>query len=202
MNSAPTPLVAGFDEVGRGCIAGPVIAAAVVLPASHAIAGLTDSKKLTPERREELAFAIESEALAWAIGRAEVSEIDRLNILGATLLAMRRAYDALPLKPDQTVVDGNHCPVLPCPCEAIIGGDRLVPSISAASILAKVFRDREMAISEALFPGYGFGIHKGYPTQSHRAALERLGPSVLHRRSFGPVKRLLDPSPRVPQSEP
>jgi ribonuclease HII len=184
-------LLAGFDEVGRGCIAGPVIAAAVVFPESPCpVEGLADSKKLSPKQRTVLACAIETQAIAWAIGRAEVHEIDRLNILQASLLAMYRAYAALPIKPDRALVDGNRCPDLPCACEAIIGGDQTVPAISAASILAKVFRDREMEILDALFPGYGLAGHKGYPTEAHRLSLERLGPSLAHRYSFGPVKRL------------
>ncbi|MGZ8244570.1 ribonuclease HII [Methylomagnum sp.] len=187
------PTIAGLDEVGRGCIAGPGITAVVVLPDSLcSIQGLTDSKKLTPQRREALALVIKEQALAWAIGRAEVPEIDRLNILQATFLAMRRAYAALGLVPERALVDGNRAPKLPCPVEAIVGGDLTVPAISAASILAKVFRDREMEILDTLYPGYGLAIHKGYPTESHRADLERLGVSPIHRRSFGPVKRLLE----------
>jgi ribonuclease HII len=185
-------LIAGFDEVGRGCVAGPVIAAVVVLPQDwRGIVGLADSKKLTPKRRAELALIIRAEAEAWAIGRAEVAEIDRLNILQASLLAMCRAYAALPIEPDLALVDGNRYPNLPCPGRAIIGGDETVPVISAASILAKVFRDHEMGILDALFPGYAFGTHKGYPTELHRARLRELGPSAVHRRSFGPVKCLL-----------
>lgn len=192
MVSRSAPLLAGFDEVGRGCIAGPVIAAAVVFPADLCpVDGLADSKKLTPRQRNELAIAIRKHAVAWSIGRAEVCEIDRLNILQASLLAMRRAYAALPVKPDHALVDGNRCPELPCPCRAVIGGDQTVPAISAASILAKVFRDREMEALDALFPGYQLAGHKGYPTESHRQALDRLGPSAVHRRSFGPVKRFL-----------
>ena len=189
------PIIAGLDEVGRGCIAGPVIAAIVVFPeAANPIRGLADSKKLTPRRRQELALAIETRAIAWSIGRAEVSEIDRLNILEATFLAMRRAYDGLAVKPGFVFVDGNRLPGLACAGRAVVRGDALLPAVSAASILAKVFRDREMAILDALFPGYGFALHKGYPTEGHRASLERLGSSPVHRRSFGPVKRLLDRS--------
>lgn len=188
-----TTLIAGFDEVGRGCIAGAVIAALVILPEeTHAIHGLTDSKKLSAAKRETLANSIKTEALAWALGRAEPGEIDRINILEATLLAMQRAYHALPaeLRPAHALIDGNRCPKLPCKTQSIIGGDLSVPAISAASILAKVYRDREMQIADGLFPGYGFAIHKGYPTVGHRAALNRLGPCALHRRSFGPVKRI------------
>jgi ribonuclease HII len=182
-----------LDEVGRGCIAGPVIAAIVLFPeTSCPIKGLADSKQLTPKRREELAFVIETHALAWSIGRAEASEIDRLNIFQATFLAMRRAYNGLSVKPDFVFVDGNRLPGIACPSRAIVGGDSIMPAISAASILAKVFRDREMKILDALFPGYGFAIHKGYPTEGHRSSLERLGSSGVHRQSFGPVKRLLD----------
>jgi ribonuclease HII len=201
MNVRPTRIVAGLDEVGRGCIAGPVIAAVVMFPEVFCpMEGLTDSKKLTPKRRSELALIIEQRAIAWSIGRAEVSEIDRLNILEATFLAMRRAYAGLPVKPDWALVDGNRLPDIPCPGRAVIGGDSTVPAISAASILAKVFRDREMNVLDALFPGYGFAGHKGYPTELHRSALEQLGPSAVHRRSFAPVKRLLDGAARpVPQ---
>jgi ribonuclease HII len=192
---ASTRLWAGFDEVGRGCIAGPVIAAAVVFPEGPcAIEGLDDSKKLTPQQRNRLAAVIKTHAVAWAVGRAEVSEIDRLNILNASLLAMRRAYAALPVKPDLALIDGNRCPKLPCAAKAIIGGDRTVPASSAASILAKVFRDHELEVLDALFPGYGLAGHKGYPTQAHCQALERLGVCPVHRRTFGPVKRLLDTS--------
>lgn len=182
---------AGFDEAGRGCLAGPVIAAAVVLPADiTALRGLTDSKKLTPNQREALARLIRQHAVSWALGRSDPREIDRLNILQASLLAMRRAHDALTMAPDLGLVDGQHAPDLPCPTRTLIGGDLTEPAISAASILAKVYRDHEMTVSDALFPGYGFALHKGYPTRVHRAALERLGPSALHRLSFGPVLRL------------
>lgn len=188
-------LVAGIDEVGRGCIAGPVIAAAVVFSeaqGSGSVMGLADSKTLSPRQRQELAVAIEDHAVAWAIGRAEVPEIDRLNILQATFLAMRRAYHGLLVVPDRVLVDGNRVPCLPQPTAAVIGGDRTIAAISAASILAKVFRDREMSLLEELFPGFGFAVHKGYPTVAHRAALQRLGPSPVHRRSFAPVRRCLD----------
>lgn len=195
MIHANTTLIAGFDEVGRGCIAGAVIAALVILPEEHhAIQGLTDSKKLSAAKRETLANIIKTEALAWALGRAEPGEIDRINVLEASLLAMQRAYHALPteLRPANALIDGNRCPKLPCKTQSIIGGDLSVPAISAASILAKVYRDREMQIAERLFPGYDFATHKGYPTVSHRAALNRLGPCPLHRRSFGPVKRIVE----------
>lgn len=188
-------LIVGLDEVGRGCIAGPVIAAAVVFPdGTTPVEGLADSKQLSPDKRRRLVGAIQNSAVAWAIGRAEVAEIDRLNILQASLLAMRRAFAGLAIEPDRALVDGNHCPVLPCPSQAVIGGDRRIPSISAASILAKVFRDREMEVLDSLLPGYGLAEHKGYPTAAHRSALEKLAPSPLHRRSFGPVRRLLEGS--------
>jgi ribonuclease HII len=190
-------LIAGFDEAGRGCLAGAVIAAAVILPHdSPSIDGLTDSKKLPPKKREHLARVIEEQAVAWAIGRAEPAEIDRLNILHATMLAMRRAHASLKIPPELALIDGNRCPDLPCPSRAIIGGDLTEPAISAASILAKVFRDREMTIAEELFPGYGFAVHKGYPTAQHRSALAAMGPSPLHRLSFGPVRQCLSEGTR------
>lgn len=192
-------LIAGLDEVGRGCIAGPVIAAAVVFPEDMPpLEGLADSKQLSPAQRRKLVGSIQERAVAWAIGRAEVAEIDRLNILQASLLAMRRAFAGLAIEPERALVDGNRCPALPCPTQAVIGGDRTVPSISAASILAKVFRDREMTVLDSLFPGYGLAEHKGYPTAAHRHALERLAPSPIHRRSFGPVRRLLQNPAHAP----
>lgn len=182
----------GLDEVGRGCIAGPVIAAAVILPTEGAwLSELADSKKLSPIKREKLAVTIRNLAVAWAIGRAEVDEVDRLNILEASMLAMSRAYAALPIKPDRGLVDGNRYPALDCPGEAIIGGDALIPEISAASILAKVARDHEMQIIDRLFPGYSMAIHKGYPTRLHIDRLQLLGPSIIHRISFKPVKSVL-----------
>lgn len=183
--------ICGVDEAGRGPLAGPVVAAAVVLAADQPIAGLRDSKQLTPAQRERLAAQIRDRALAWAIGRAEPAEIDRLNILGATLLAMRRAVAGLAVRPARALVDGNRCPDLPCDCEAVVRGDASVPAISAASILAKVARDAEMLALDAAWPEYGFAIHKGYPTRAHLDALDRLGPCAVHRRSFGPVRRLL-----------
>ncbi|MDD5035198.1 MAG: ribonuclease HII [Methylococcaceae bacterium] len=183
-------MIAGIDEVGRGCIVGPVVAAIVILDEEEPLQGLTDSKKLSPGRREYLAVQIKQQARAWAIARAEPGEIDRINILQASLLAMRRAYDALSLKPDWVKVDGNRYPDLPCPGVAIVGGDLSVPEISAASILAKVARDAEMAILDALYPGYGFVVHKGYPTASHKAKLAELGATPMHRRSFAPVYKL------------
>lgn len=187
----PSPLIAGIDEVGRGCIAGPVVAAIVILGTSGAIEGLADSKQLTPKRREYLAGQITKRAVAWAVGRAEPGEIDRINILQATLLAMGRAYDALAIKPEWAKVDGNRYPLLPCQGEAIIGGDATVLEISAASILAKVTRDAEMLILDALYPGYRFAEHKGYPTRMHQAKLTELGASPIHRRSFAPVTKVL-----------
>jgi ribonuclease HII len=181
--------IAGFDEVGRGCLAGAVIAAAVILPdAVSNLDGLTDSKRLLPRQRERLAALIQDTAVAFAIGRAEPAEIDALNILRASLLAMRRAHDALNVAPVLGLVDGRHTPELPCATQAIVGGDLTVPAISAASILAKVYRDREMVIAASLFPGYGLDVHKGYPTADHRAALRKLGPSPVHRRSFKPLR--------------
>lgn len=183
---------AGFDEVGRGCLAGSVIAAAVILPDDHAILGLTDSKKLSPRKREALAEEIREKAIAYALGRAEPSEIDRINILNASLLAMERAFKALPIKPEVALVDGNRAPKLPIETRTLVGGDGLEPSISAASILAKVERDLEMTLADSLFPGYGFKVHKGYPTPLHQNALKALGPSPLHRKSFGPVRAVLE----------
>ncbi|QIK37300.1 ribonuclease HII [Caldichromatium japonicum] len=177
-------LTAGVDEAGRGPLAGPVCAAAVILNPRHPIAGIADSKTLSAVRREQLAALIRDQALAWSIAWASVEEIDRLNILRASLLAMQRAVAGLKLSPTQVLIDGNHCPALPLPVEAVVGGDRLVPAISAASILAKVARDRFMVELDAQCPGYGFAKHKGYPTAEHRAAIERLGPSPYHRLSF------------------
>lgn len=180
--------VAGVDEAGRGPLAGPVVAAAVILDPHLPIEGLADSKRLTPARREVLAARIRDAALAWALGRAEVEEIDRLNILQATLLAMRRAIEALDPPPGQVLVDGDRLPEIAVPARAVVGGDRNVPAISAASILAKVARDAEMCRLDARYPGYGFAQHKGYGTRAHLEALRRLGPSPVHRRSFAPVR--------------
>lgn len=182
---------AGVDEVGRGPLAGPVVAAAVILPPVHPIQGLRDSKRLTEKQRERLADEIQKYALAFALGRAEVSEIDQLNILQASLLAMQRAVLSLPFAPQQVVVDGPHAPKIPYPVTAIIRGDQSVPAISAASILAKVNRDREMKEMDRKYPGYGFAAHKGYPTRLHLAALQQLGITPIHRRSFAPVKNYL-----------
>jgi len=185
----PILMVAGVDEVGRGPLAGPVIAAAVILDPSRPIIGLRDSKKLSAGRRAELAQIIESQALAVGIGRAEVAEIDLLNILRASLLAMERAVANLALQPDVVYVDGNVTPSLAMPAVAVIGGDDRVASISAASIVAKVFRDREMDRAAAHYPNYGFERHKGYATAAHLEAIERFGPSPLHRLSFAPIRQ-------------
>ena len=183
-------LVAGVDEVGRGPLAGDVVAAAVILAESPP-EGVTDSKMLTPERREALAERIRDEAVSWALGRATVAEIDELNILQASLLAMRRAVEALPIQPSLVLVDGNRLPRWPYEARAIVKGDLTEPSIGAASILAKVQRDAEMLALHEHYPAYGFDRHKGYPTKAHLAALEIAGISPVHRRSFGPVRRLL-----------
>jgi ribonuclease HII len=190
----PQLRIAGVDEVGRGPLAGPVVAAAVILDPSRPIEGLADSKKLTEKRRESLAEQIRMRSLVWALGRAEVEEIDRINILQASLLAMQRAVEALGIQPDQALVDGNKLPRLSCPAEAIVGGDGSVAEISAASIIAKVARDLEMVELDARYPGYGLAKHKGYPTKQHLEALGSLGVSPIHRRSFGPVKRILVPA--------
>ena len=184
-------LIAGVDEAGRGPLAGPVIAAAVILNPAKVVEGIRDSKRLSAMRREQLAVKIRHYALAWALGRAEVAEIDRLNILQATLLAMQRAVDSLCLAPQRVLVDGNQCPQMACPVEAIIKGDNSVPAIAAASILAKVARDRELEVLGARYPGYGFAQHKGYPTKAHLDALRRLGASPEHRRSYKPVQACL-----------
>lgn len=184
-------LVAGVDEVGRGPLAGAVVAAAVILDPNTPIEGLTDSKKLTEKKRDRLFDIIKRDAKAWAIGRAEVEEIDELNILHASMLAMKRAVEQLQPQAEYAMVDGNRCPQLSCPSEAIVKGDLTVPCISAASILAKVTRDREMVQLDQQYPGYGLAKHKGYPTKVHMQALQELGPTEIHRRSFGPVAKLL-----------
>jgi len=184
----PILIFAGVDEVGRGPLAGPVVAAAVILDPLRPISGLRDSKKLTAPRRAELAQIIEEQALAIGVGRAEVAEIDLLNILRASLLAMERAVANLALQPDVVYVDGNTTPSLSVPAVAVVGGDDRVASISAASIVAKVIRDREMDRAAAHFPNYGFERHKGYATAAHLEALARFGPSPLHRRSFAPIR--------------
>ncbi len=184
----PKQLVAGVDEVGRGPIAGPVVAAAVILPTDCSIVGIKDSKQLSASKRDSLYSAITSEALAWSVGRAEVEEIDTINILQAALLAMKRAIDSLSTEPDLVLVDGNRCPDTQYQCQAIIKGDALVTAIGAASIVAKVTRDREMILLHDEFPQYGFDQHKGYGTKAHLTALRQFGPISCHRRSFAPVK--------------
>jgi ribonuclease HII len=183
--------VAGVDEAGRGPLAGPVVAAAVILDPANPIEGLADSKKLTEKQREALYPIIKERALAWAIARADVAEIDEINILQASLLAMQRAVEALTIAPTLALIDGNRAPMLTCQTQTIIQGDQTEPAISAASILAKVSRDHEMLLLDKVFPQYGFAKHKGYPTKDHIAALELHGVSEIHRRSYGPVARLL-----------
>ena len=187
-------LTAGVDEAGRGPLAGPVIAAAVILDPARPIEGLGDSKALSEAARERLAPLIRAHALAWALGSADRAEIDALNILQATLLAMRRAVLALPLRPEHVQVDGNRAPALqdlPCTVETVVRGDATVAAIGAASILAKTHRDALMRALERSHPGYGFARHKGYGTAAHLAALRRLGPSSEHRLSFAPVRAAL-----------
>ncbi|HUO80827.1 MAG TPA: ribonuclease HII [Steroidobacteraceae bacterium] len=185
--------LAGIDEAGRGPLAGPVVAAAVILPAARLIRGLDDSKRLAPAERERLAQRIRARALAWGLGWADAAEIDALNILEATLLAMRRALLALPVRPRALQVDGDQAPAvadlgLPRPVETVVGGDGREAAIAAASILAKTWRDGYMVAAEQRHPGYGFAAHKGYGTPEHLAALAGLGPCPLHRRSFEPVR--------------
>lgn len=187
-------LVAGVDEVGRGPLCGAVVTAAVILDPARPILGLNDSKKLTEARRELLFDEIREKALSWCIARAEVEEIDQLNILHATMLAMQRAVAGLHITPRLALIDGNRCPQLAVPSAAVVKGDSKVPAIAAASILAKVSRDREMQTLDRQYPGYGIAGHKGYPTAVHLEALQRLGPTPVHRRSFGPVRRLLEQS--------
>lgn len=185
--------IAGVDEAGRGPLAGPVVVAAVILDPAHPIVGLNDSKKLSEAKREALYPLIIEHALAHCVIVVEADEIDRLNIFQATMVGMSRAVAGLAPAAHEALIDGNKLPKdLPCPGRAIVGGDALEPAISAASILAKVTRDRLMVSLNETFPGYGFAVHKGYPTPAHLAALERLGPCIQHRRSFAPVKRLCD----------
>lgn len=186
-NVSAVTLIAGVDEVGRGPLAGPVVVAAVILDPAQPIAGLADSKALTPTQREALSQTIRERALAWALGRAEVEEIDAINILQATLLAMQRAVAALNHAPELALVDGNRAPALSCRVQTVVKGDATVPAISAASIVAKVARDAEMCVWDERYPGYGFARHKGYPTPDHLQALDRLGVCPIHRRSFAPV---------------
>jgi len=193
-------LTAGVDEAGRGPLAGPVVAAAVILDELKPIRGLNDSKKLTASVRERLFDEIRAKALCFAIAEANVEEIDRLNILQATMLAMRRAVESLRLKPAKVLVDGNRLPVLTIMAEAIVGGDAKVQSISAASILAKVHRDRLCQTLHEEHPQYGFGGHKGYPTPEHLAALRTHGACAHHRRSFAPVREVMDFAAQVAEA--
>ena len=186
----PDGLVCGVDEAGRGPLAGPVVAAAVILDPRQPIAGLNDSKKLSAKRREVLAMEIRERALAWAVAEASVDEIDRINILQASFLAMRRAVEGLRLRPEKALIDGNRCPALDCPAEAIVGGDGKVASIAAASILDKPVRPAGMLELHAEFPMYGFDRHMGNPTAFHLQALREHGPSRVHRRSYAPVAQL------------
>ncbi|MCB1960060.1 MAG: ribonuclease HII [Rhodocyclaceae bacterium] len=187
--------VCGVDEAGRGPLCGPVVAAAVVLDPARPIAGLTDSKKLSEKKREQLAPLIRERALAWAVAEATVEEIDRLNILHATMLAMTRAVEGLGRMPDEALIDGNRCPPLACPVRAIVKGDALEPAISAASILAKTARDATMRDLDARYPHYALAQHKGYPTAAHLAAIRRFGVADFYRRSFAPVRAILENPP-------
>ena len=180
-------LIVGVDEAGRGPLAGPVVAAAVILDPTRRIRGLRDSKLLPPSRREQLAELIRTRAIAWSVGSAEVDEIDRINILQATMLAMRRAVEALGIMPGEVLVDGDRCPELGCPTHPIVKGDRDIAVISAASIIAKTTRDAMLVVLDAKYPQYGFAQNKGYGTPDHLAALDRHGPCPAHRRSFAPV---------------
>ncbi len=184
-------LIAGVDEVGRGPLAGPVVTAAVILDERYQIDGLADSKRLSEKKRQQLDEEIRERALDYSIGEANVSEIDRINILQATLLAMQRAVAGLSISPDRVLVDGNRLPSFPCDAEAIVGGDGLIAEISAASIIAKVYRDRMMNELHLEYPEYGFDSNKGYPTRLHREALKKYGVTPFHRRSFAPVKLAL-----------
>ena len=189
----PEGLVCGVDEAGRGPLAGPVVAAAVILDPARPIAGLNDSKKLSAKRRAALAIEIREKSLAWAVAEASVEEIDRINILQASMLAMQRAVEALGIAPSHALIDGNRCPKLRCTADAIIGGDGKVASIAAASILAKTVRDAGMLEMHALYPQYGFDRHMGYPTAVHLQALREHGVTPIHRRSYAPVAQLLLP---------
>ena len=183
--------IAGVDEVGRGPLAGDVVAAAVILPEKHDIKGLADSKKLSEKKREQLFVQIKECAVSWSIARANVKEIDQLNILQASLLAMKRSVEGLDTQPDFVQVDGNKLPDWHYAAETVVGGDALIEQISAASILAKVTRDREMVAFDHKFPEYGFARHKGYPTKAHMEALKQYGATEIHRKSFAPVKKIL-----------
>ena len=187
-------LICGVDEAGRGPLAGDVFAASVILDPDRPITGLADSKKLSAVRRKELAGQIQCSAIAWSVASASVEEVDRLNILWASMLAMKRAVESLSVQPTRVLVDGNRCPELSCPAIAVVGGDATVQQISAASILAKVCRDAHMLRLHQQFPHYGFDGHKGYPTRAHIEALKRHGASPVHRRSFAPVRAVLEQS--------
>ncbi|MGY8871446.1 MAG: ribonuclease HII [Pseudomonadales bacterium] len=186
--------VAGVDEVGRGPLVGNVVAAAVILDPNYKIQGLADSKKLSEKKRDALYIEIVENALAWHVACASPDEIDQINILHASMLAMQRAVEGLDVPPDYVVVDGNRCPQLEYPCEAVVKGDSKVEAISAASILAKVVRDKEMYLLHERHPEYGFNKHKGYPTAAHMSALKTYGPLPEYRKSFRPVAKLLDAS--------
>ena len=188
----PAGRVAGVDEAGRGPLAGPVVAGAVILDPGNPIEGLDDSKRLSASHRERLFDEIQEKALAWSVASATVAEIDSINILQATMLAMQRAVNALLPTAEHALIDGNRCPELSCPARAIVKGDSKVAAISAASILAKVTRDREMQVLDMKYPGYGLAQHKGYPSKAHIAALELLGASPVHRRSYAPVRKVLE----------
>lgn len=190
----PQGRVAGVDEAGRGPLAGPVVAAAVILDDNNPLEGLRDSKRLTAARRDRLFDEIREKALAWSVASASVAEIDTINILQATLVAMQRAVDGLLPMAEFVFIDGNRCPALACPTQAVIKGDDRVAAISAASIIAKVTRDREMQSLDEQYPGYGLAQHKGYPSKAHLAALESLGITDIHRRSYAPVRKILERS--------
>ncbi|MDH3831239.1 MAG: ribonuclease HII [Gammaproteobacteria bacterium] len=196
----PDGRVAGVDEAGRGPLAGPVVAGAVILDPHRPIEGLQDSKRLTAARRELLYEEIQEKALAWAVASADVGEIDRINILQATMLAMQRAVEALQPTAQHALIDGNRCPLLACPAQAIVKGDSRVAAISAASIMAKVTRDREMLSLDLQYPGYGLARHKGYPSKAHIEALENLGVTPIHRRSYAPVRRVMERQAGLPQA--
>lgn len=201
-HSDANQLIAGVDEAGRGPLIGPVVAAAVILNPDDPIAGIDDSKKLTAEKREQLAIEIRARALAWSVAMADADEIDLLNILQATLLAMHRALQGLTIAPTQILVDGNRCPSIvglpfQCQIQSVIGGDAKVLAIGAASILAKTVRDQMLMELDATYPGYGLAVHKGYPTAAHVRALRELGPTPIHRRSSEPVKSMVMESRKV-----
>ena len=185
-------LIAGVDEAGRGPLIGSVVAAAVILDSNQPIEGLNDSKKLTAKKREKLFEEIQHKALAWSIAEASHEEIDEINILQATMLAMQRAVAGLKVQADLVRIDGNRCPDLSLPCEAVVGGDALYQEISAASILAKVARDRQMQALDAEYPAYGFAKHNGYPTKAHLEAIKAHGVLAQHRRSYKPIRQILD----------